>query len=368
MPHLSSFSALFPSALRCTFLFLISALAVGVARAQESVASEKAAPAERNISLSIGDPAPKLQVDDWITGEAVTDYSAEHFYVVEFWATWCVPCIQSMPHLSELAEQYEDKGLIVVALTNDGPSNSLDKVEKFAAGKGKEFKFRYAFSQSQANMQAFMDAAGQKGIPCSFVIDRKGCIAYIGRPTDLDYVLSRLAEGKWRGKADADELEQMNQSIAGLAKMASEDPEKALGVIQHIESVNPKRAESVDFAYAKIITLCAIKNFDAAKATLDSYKPIFAKSEGWGMLAMICGSLASQEINPEGIHRDYAMKSLREIREAAKEDWQSLLQVALGFRIAGDSKLFSECFEQAMDGCPEGATKTALKQQFEMLR
>ena len=51
--------------------------------------------------LSVGDPAPGLDIDMWVKGEEVSIESGK-VYVIDFWATWCVPCRRSIPHLSEL--------------------------------------------------------------------------------------------------------------------------------------------------------------------------------------------------------------------------------------------------------------------------
>ncbi len=64
-------------------------------------------------SLNIGDPAPSLQVREWIKGRPIQRFEKGHIYVVELWATWCGPCIAAMPHLSALAREYKDKVTIL---------------------------------------------------------------------------------------------------------------------------------------------------------------------------------------------------------------------------------------------------------------
>ena len=58
-------------------------------------------------NLSVGDPAPKLQTGKFVQGEPVSEFSPGTAYVVEFWATWCAPCKESIPHLNEIYSKYK---------------------------------------------------------------------------------------------------------------------------------------------------------------------------------------------------------------------------------------------------------------------
>lgn len=77
---------------------------------------------------------PRFELKD-LSGKRVRlDDFAGKVVVVNFWATWCVPCIHELPHLQRLQEQYADKGLVILAITTDGPE-TLSEVRKTVRSK-----------------------------------------------------------------------------------------------------------------------------------------------------------------------------------------------------------------------------------------
>ena len=62
-----------------------------------------------------GSPAPAFTVDSFVRGTEVKTLELGKVHVIEFWATWCGPCVASMPHLTELQKQNPDVQFIGVA-------------------------------------------------------------------------------------------------------------------------------------------------------------------------------------------------------------------------------------------------------------
>src|SRR5262245_341024 len=78
-----------------------------------TLGSTGASAAGNESHLKIGDLAPALHPMAWIKGEPITHYDRGRICVVEFWATWCPPCIEAMPGLTALQAKYRNKLTVV---------------------------------------------------------------------------------------------------------------------------------------------------------------------------------------------------------------------------------------------------------------
>jgi thiol-disulfide isomerase/thioredoxin len=146
--------------------------------------------------LIVGDPAPPLQIADWVKGGPI-EIETGRFYVIDFWATWCVPCMVSMPDTSELSRAYRDRNVTFVAVTAGDEHNTLERVREVVAHQGDQMDFAVAFDNGLATTQAYRARARRSAIPCCFVIDAQSRIAWVGHPGDLKPVLTRVVAGDW---------------------------------------------------------------------------------------------------------------------------------------------------------------------------
>lgn len=156
--------------------------------------------------LKVGDEAPELKVGAWAQGEEVAGFRGDKVYIVEFWATWCGPCIASIPHLDEIHRKHSEEGLIVIGQNLGEDASKVNPFVKNMAGK---MSYRVAIDdKAEGGWMAkhWLTAAGQNGIPCAFVVSKKGKIAYIGHPMELKESLleSLLAEPSTLSEKGAD--------------------------------------------------------------------------------------------------------------------------------------------------------------------
>jgi thiol-disulfide isomerase/thioredoxin len=97
--------------------------------------------------------------------------------VIEFWATWCVPCRKTLPHLITLKRENHDS-LAVVGLTVEDPAVDLQKVRSYAAEQGINFPVAFA----PPELFQFMNNRQDIAVPKLFVFDGAGdTVAYIPR-------------------------------------------------------------------------------------------------------------------------------------------------------------------------------------------
>ena len=150
--------------------------------------------------LGIGDAAPPISIAKWVKGEPVTSFNPEKVHVVEFWATWCGPCLAGMPHIAELQVEYGDK-VTFIGVTDEDDATVSGFMEETARGSDKKWSDVLTYTialddESKTNM-AYMQAAGQNGIPCAFIVGRSGMVEWIGHPASIEDPLSQVVDGSW---------------------------------------------------------------------------------------------------------------------------------------------------------------------------
>jgi uncharacterized protein (TIGR03435 family) len=128
-------------------------------------------------TLKIGDKAPKINITDYILNIPKDKNIEGKFIVLEFWATWCAPCLSAVPHLNELHDNFKNrKDLLFLSMTYEKPEKTKRTLEKIP------FKTVVVSDQTKLNEANF----NVDKIPYTVLIDNKGIIKWIGIPTELN--------------------------------------------------------------------------------------------------------------------------------------------------------------------------------------
>jgi thiol-disulfide isomerase/thioredoxin len=121
-------------------------------------------------AVEVGAPIPACDLKNFTDGQAVSLAQPGKVVYVDFWASWCGPCGQSMPFLNELHEQLNAKGLAVVGVNLD--ENKAD-AEAFLGNH--PVKFPIATNPDGKCPETFEVQA----MPSSFLIDRHGKVRHV---------------------------------------------------------------------------------------------------------------------------------------------------------------------------------------------
>ncbi len=289
-------------------------------------------PAKPEITLSIGQSAPPLFLGSWVKGEPVAGLNRGQVYVVEFWATWCGPCLAGMPHISKLQTDYGEKVRII------GISREKEDVVREWLTKEREegvtwdqtVTYSLAMDADNVMYETWFRAAGRTGIPSAFLVGVDGIIEWIGHPARIDEPLAKVVDGSWDRQAaiaeyqaelkrmqDMAEASQISRAIAKAR--AEKNMEEALSLAnQWIEKMP-------DFAPAKLTKLnllAAAGQSDEATALRDQL--VASDWEKGEILSTIASGIASgtipgtpedaeklarhaAELHPKAAHVQYAL-------------------------------------------------------------
>ncbi len=235
--------------------------------------------------LTIGSKAPAIDVEHWVSDndgefEHVTEFKEGNVYIVEFWATWCGPCVASMPHISELQKKYADQDVQVISISDE----PLETVNSFLAKavRGDDSGKTYADLTSSYCLTTdpdgsvnkdYMQAAGQNGIPTAFLVGKTGLIEWIGHPMTMDAPLTQVVAGDWDRNAFAEQFIAKQKLDAGMQNVMvayrSGDIEKAISLLEELMEIAPDAQSKAQMESMKLQLLIRGGGEKGAKALKD---------------------------------------------------------------------------------------------------
>jgi len=227
-------------------------------------------------AAKLGDPAKPLTLAKTVKGDAVVLASGKgkQVYVVEFWATWCPPCRDSIPHLTELQKKFKDKGVTFVGISDE----TAGKVEPFVKKMGDKMDYVVALDSDRKTSGDYMGAYGQNGIPTAFIVDKQGRIAWVGHPmSGLDTAIEEIVAGtydlaaaqkEFEGRAAKEaKMQELNQAFMKYMEAASKADAKGLAELgKPLLDMADKDPQILNAIAWNILTAPQIKTRDTAFA------------------------------------------------------------------------------------------------------
>ncbi|MCA9283131.1 MAG: TlpA family protein disulfide reductase [Phycisphaeraceae bacterium] len=146
----------------------------------------------------VGKRAPALKVKDWQGEEQDLSELKGEIVLIDFWATWCGPCIAAIPHTNEVAEKYEEKGVKVFGVCCTRGAETMASTVK-----SKKMEYPTAADVNNASAEAY----GVQWWPFYVLIDRDGMIRATGLRSDKteDALNELLKEQPYTGEAKSGE-------------------------------------------------------------------------------------------------------------------------------------------------------------------
>jgi peroxiredoxin len=189
----------------------------------------------------VGKPAPAVSLKLLDKGEfRLEDHRGKEIVMLDFWATWCGPCVQELPLLTEVAESYKGKGVAFFAINL---RETPDQIKKFQ--EDKKLKFTVAMDTDGAVGTAYSADA----IPMLVLVDKKGVIqsVHVGYNPAIKATLTKEIDALLAGK--------------DLSKEAAERAKAAVAKSEGLE-----RVWSVSGPYASVATDPAGRSIYAIQA------------------------------------------------------------------------------------------------------
>ena len=231
------------------------------------------------LAQKVGDAVSlaALQEAEWIQGKAPETWEDGKLYLIECWATWCGPCVASIPHVEELHEKFADQGLRVIAMNvwEDG----REKVAKFVEDKGDGMSYDVAYTgRGGAFEKEWLLPGGVKGIPHAFLV-QGGKVIVTGHPAGFsNEVIGAILKGGDDAQKAIDELNaagKKQQAIAE-AREAWTKAREARDPVAMGAAADMLEAASPGDLYVPLFrneTLIAAKDWDGVEKRIEELAP-----------------------------------------------------------------------------------------------
>jgi thiol-disulfide isomerase/thioredoxin len=179
--------------------------------------------------LNTGSPAPEINAADWLNTDGPVNLAdlKGKVIVLEFWATWCGPCIQAIPHIVEMYEKYSLNDVVFISLTAEDRYNA--EIDKFID----KMNMKYIIGTGSNSSTDY----GVRGIPHAIIIDTGGLIAWQGHPmSNMEYALNDVLGMNSYTKTTIEDFRLNNPLVVKTASVKNDTKTEIIINLYHPDS------------------------------------------------------------------------------------------------------------------------------------
>jgi thiol-disulfide isomerase/thioredoxin len=121
-----------------------------------------------------------ITISNYLLNEPTDKDFSSKFKVLEFWATWCRPCLKAVPHLNKLQERFKDRNIVFLSFTYEKPNKAAEAFRKV------KFETIVVTDTTKATHKKLrIEFNGTMPLPRTVLIDDENKIIWYGSPEKL---------------------------------------------------------------------------------------------------------------------------------------------------------------------------------------
>ncbi|MDR1744758.1 MAG: TlpA family protein disulfide reductase [Planctomycetota bacterium] len=299
------------------------------------------------LALDLGDSAPAISVDKWVTGEpadpAAIDGNA--FYLIEVWSVTCPPCVQSIPLMNALQEKYAKDGFKIISFTTDAAEDVTPFLEQHP------IEYSSFIDKEGGSFINYMAADNRTTIPHAFLFDRSGALVWIGNP--LDNLESRVQQ-VISGELNREKAEKIRAARDRLQDaFGAQNVEGMISSLRELQSLEPENGQYYQVHYRILTDLGAGDENDVKALLRDWYRNAQNSTENLVVLSLVAmdqghPALRDPELALAAAKRAYEMDGPAKLQAGLNlaDTYKAIGRIDLAIKTVGELQPLTGDFEE----------------------
>lgn len=305
----------------------------------------------------------------WLQGEPVRAFALGKLYLFEFWATWCGPCLQAMPHMESLHQSIKDRKDIMIVGVNVMDQTPSDRLMGFL--KSKKLTPSYAMAADDGRngpvSKHWLEPLKINGIPHALAV-RDGVLLWRGHPAELNLeTLETLANPDFKpgtpmANTEAEKRAAQQEQFMKIRIAAGKDPAAALKMLENLASSGDLSTVELIEAYRIVFTTHILnERYEEARTVINAMINRFPDDRNFLLNA---GSWLIETEQLDGKDTATAIKCADHALAMHAEDVAAMELKAAALFQAGDAAAAATLQQKALESTKLHAEIQALRDEI----